>query len=349
MPHLFLDTERMANLTSGMGQVCLNLGRELVRQKPADWDITFLVAPNQVGIFGDTVRYRVATRWNRLIQFWKYDVWHCLHQDTHYYPALPTQFVYTVLDLNYLALPYYTVFKKERRRKRYQARINQASVVTTISKYVAQDVCQQLSVPAQKPVEVIYCGVALPKNAPKTPPAVMPGGPFLFFIGLLQAYKNVHTLLPLLVANPALWLVLAGPAKTEYSQQLWEQANQLGVADRLLLPGPVDEATKWWFYANCEAFMFPSLLEGFGIPVVEAMSFGKPVFSSPLTSLPEVGGDVAFYFPSFDAETVVETYRKGMKIYQTDPDMPEQLRHQSQKFSWEIAAAQYWQLYQRIH
>ena len=349
MPHLFLDTERMANLTSGMGQVCLNLGRELVRQKPADWAITFLVARHQVGLFGDSVHYRVANRWNRLFRFWKYDVWHCLHQDTHYYPTRPTTFVYTVLDLNYLALPYYTASKKQRRRNRYQSRINQAAVVTTISEYVAQDVRQQLVVPAKVPVEVIYCGVAIPENRIMTPPAGMPGGPFLFFIGLLQAYKNVHTLLPLLVANPDYWLVLAGPAKPEYSQQLWEQAQALGVADRLLIPGAIDEAAKWWFYAHCEAFVFPSLLEGFGIPVVEAMSFGKPVFSSALTSLPEVGGNEAFYFPSFEPEIVVETFSKGMKTYRNDPIMPERLRQQSQKFSWETAATEYWQLYQRVY
>ncbi len=113
------------------------------------------------------------------------------------------------------------------------------------------------------------------------------------------------------------------------------------------MPGPIDEATKWWFYAHCEAFLFPSLLEGFGIPVVEAMAFGKPVFSSSLTSLPEVGGSEAIYFPSFDAETVVETFREGMEAYRNDPGMPERLRRQSQQFRWEIAAATYWNLYQK--
>lgn len=348
MPHLFLDTERMVNLTSGIGQLSLHLGRELVRQKPADWDMTFLVAPDQVGIFGDLVQYRVATRWNRWFRLWKYDVWHCLHQDTHYYPTRSTRFIYSMLDLNYLALPNYTAARKERRKKQYQARINQASVITTISAYVAADIQQKLAVPPSLPMQVIYCGVTVPDNPPQTPPATLPGGPFLFFIGMLQPYKNVHTMLPLLVANSDYWLVLAGPGKPEYSQQIWEQARQLGVADRLLMPGPIDEATKWWFYAHCEAFLFPSLLEGFGIPVVEAMAFGKPVFSSPLTSLPEVGGSEAVYFPSFDAEIVVETVSKGMEAYRNDPAMPDRLRRQSQQFRWEIAAVSYWNLYQNL-
>lgn len=348
MPRLLLETERMANLTSGLGQLCLHLGRELVRQKPPDWELTFLVSRDQVGIFGPSVKYRIATRLGRVWRFWNYDIWHCLYQDTRFYPTSSTRFLYTILDLNYLSIRQYSVQRREKRKKQYQTRVNQALAITTISKYVAEDVQQQLNVPVQTPIDVIYCGVNMPDNISMTPPAVKPSGPFLFFIGMLQSYKNVHTMLPLLVANPGYCLVLAGPDKPEYSQLIWEQARQLNVADRLIMPGPIDESTKWWFYAHCEAFLFPSLMEGFGIPVIEAMSFGKPVFSSPLTSLPEVGGNEAFYFPSFDAETVQETFKKGMQTYRKDPMMPDRLRLQSQKFRWEIAAAEYWQLYQTL-
>lgn len=348
MPSLFLDTERMANLNSGMGQLCLNLGRELIRQKPADWHITVLVSAEQVGIFGPSVRYRVATKWNRWLRFWQYNVWHCPYQDTHYAPTRPTRFIYTVLDLNYLSISQYSNQQKNRRQARYQAHIQKAEVITTISAYVADEVRRQLTVPDQTPVKVIYCGVTRPDPLPATPPTVRPDGPFLFFIGLLQSYKNVHTLLPLLVAYPDYRLVLAGPGKPEYIAQLQQQARDLGVADRLLLPGPVDEATKWWLYTQCDAFLFPSLLEGFGIPVIEAMSVGKPVFCSPLTSLPEVGGTEAFYFADFGADTIIDTFAAGMASYRADPAMPERLRQQSRTFSWETAAAAYWALYQQV-
>ncbi len=348
MPRLFLETERMANLTSGMGQLCLHLGRELVRQKPPGWELTFLVARHQVGIFGPLVKYRVATRWGRFRRFRGYDIWHCLHQDSRFHPTRSAQFLYTILDLNYLSLPQYSTARRARRKRHYQARINQAERITTISAYVAEDVQRQLEVPPQLTPRVIYCGVDTPACLSVRPPAVRPGGPFLFFVGMLQPYKNVHVLLPLLAAYPDYWLVLAGPDKPEYSRQIWQQAQQLAVSDRLLIPGPIDEAAKWWYYAHCDAFMFPSLLEGFGIPVVEAMAFGKPVFSSSLTSLPEVGGSEAFYFPAFDASTVVETFRKGMALYRNDPLMPNRLRRQSQQFRWETAAAEYWKLYQEL-
>ncbi len=94
--------------------------------------------------------------------------------------------------------------------------------------------------------------------------------------------------------------------------------------------------------------LFPSLHEGFGLPVIEAMAFGKPVFSSNLTSLPEVGGSEAFYFPSFEPDVVVKTFRQGMATYESDPAIPNRLRAHSRQFTWEAAAAHYWQLYQDV-
>jgi glycosyltransferase involved in cell wall biosynthesis len=348
MPSLFLDTERMSNLTSGLGQVCLHLGQELVRQQPPGWELTFLVPKNLVGVFGPSAKYIVASRWRRVIHPWTFDVWHSLYQGSRFLPQRKSKLVYTVLDLNYLSMPDYSDARKAKQKQRYQRAIDQATVVTTISAYVARDVKHQLVVPPATPVEVIYCGVNTHASMPAQPPSIKPDKPFLYFIGMLQFYKNVHAMLPILKAFPEYQLVLAGPDKPAYNQQIRKQAQQLGVIDRVLIPGPVDEATKWWLYANCEAFLFPSRLEGFGIPVVEAMSFGKPVFSSSLTSLPEVGGDEAFYFPDFDPDTVVEVFRSGMATYRNDPAMPDRLRAQSQKFSWAVVAADYWKLYQRI-
>lgn len=349
MPRLFLETERMANMNSGLGQVCLHLGRELVRQCPPDWTITFLVPPDQVGVFGPSVTYLTATRWRRVWHPWTFDIWHCLYQNSRYLPMRRTRLIYTILDLNYLSLTEFSEQRRAKQKKRYQRSIDRANAVTTISDYVARDVRQQLTVPPATPLQTIYCGVNTPDSLPATPPSVQPDGPFLFFIGMLQPYKNAHTLLPLLEAFPDYRLVLAGPDDRPYGEQIREQARQMGVADRLLMPGPVDEATKWWLYAHCDAFLFPSLMEGFGLPVVEAMRFGKPVFCSPLTSVPEVGGPDAFYFPSFGPDAVVETFRNGMDTYRNDPALPDRLRLYSQQFRWDTVAADYWTLYQDVY
>ncbi|GAB3983970.1 glycosyltransferase family 1 protein [Spirosoma terrae] len=348
MPSLFLETERMTNINSGLGQVCLHLGQELVRQRPSDWELTFLVPPEQVGVFGNSVQYKVAKKWHRYWNTWKFDVWHCLHQGSKFLPVRPSKLIYTILDLNYLSLPEYSEKRKRQQKKHYQRCIDKAYAITTISHYVATDVRKQLVVPKTKLLKAIHLGVTIPTNIPTISAPIELDGPFLFFIGMLQPYKNVHTLLPLLAANPAYRLVLAGPDKPAYSQQIRQQAQQMGVLDRLIIPGPIDDPTKWWLYAHCDAFLFPSLLEGFGLPVVEAMAFGKPVFTSPLTSLPEVGGSEAFYFPSFDAQTMVDTFQHGMTTYRNDPSMPERLKQQSAKFRWDLVAADYWTLYKQV-
>ncbi len=348
MPRLFLETERMANLTSGIGQVCLHLGRELVRRQPPGWELTFLVSPEQVGLFGSSVEYITATRWRRVWHPWKFDVWHCLYQNSRYLPMRPTSLIYTIHDLNYLSLPDYSHKRKLRQKARYQHILNQAAAITTISDYVAQDIRRQLAVPSTKPLNVIYWGMDSPINTVTTPPTLRPSGPFLFFVGMLQPYKNIHTMLPILTAYPEYQLVLAGPDKPAYSEAIRKQAQDIGVEDRLLMLGTVDGPTKWWLYAHCDAFLFPSLLEGFGLPVLEAMAFGKPVFCSELTSLPEVGGSEAVYFSSFEPDRVVETFRRGMNTYQSDPALPGRLQAHSRQFSWEATAARYWQLYQDI-
>jgi glycosyltransferase involved in cell wall biosynthesis len=167
-------------------------------------------------------------------------------------------------------------------------------------------------------------------------------------VGVIHPKKNVHTLLPLLEAFPDYRLVLAGPDRHPYAQHIREQAEKLGVADRLLLTGSVDESTKLWLYAHCEAFLFPSLTEGFGLPVAEAMTFGKPVFISNLTSLPEVGGKEAYYFEDFEPENMAKVLHDGLHDFGQNALRQERLRKRAAGFSWPTVAGEYWKLYEKL-
>jgi glycosyltransferase involved in cell wall biosynthesis len=141
--------------------------------------------------------------------------------------------------------------------------------------------------------------------------------------------------------------VLAGRDDHPYAAHIRQQAAQLGVTEQVRITGPVDEATKSWLYAHCEAFLFPSLSEGFGLPVVEAMKAGKPVFLSCLTSLPEIGGKEAYYFDSFEPDEVVGTFRAGMQDFYADPLKAQRLTWQANRFTWQQAAKQYWEAYMK--
>lgn len=352
MPALFIDAERLRDPNSGLGQVCLHLGHELVRQCPSGWRLTFLVPKGQIGVFGQSVDYKEAS-WMRKV--WisdRYDVWHCLHQDSSYLPSR-AKLVLTVHDLNFLARTDYSESKMAAKLASLQRKIDHAAAVTAISDYTASVMRAHLKLSADKPIRVIHNGVSIDQSAiliDQPQPTFLTGSdaPYFLFVGVIHPKKNVHTLLPLLEAFPDYRLVLAGPDGHPYARHIREQGQKLGLADRLLMPGAVSETTKSWLYTHCEAFLFPSLAEGFGLPVAEAMAFGKPVFLSNLTSLPEVGGKEAYYFDNFEPESIAKTIHDGLHDFGQNPLRGQRLKKRATGFSWPNVAGEYWKVYEEL-
>ena len=112
--------------------------------------------------------------------------------------------------------------------------------------------------------------------------------------------------------------------------------------------GRITEKEKSWYFNHCRAFAFPSVSEGFGLPVVEAMSCGKPLFLSELTALPEIGGDVSFYFKDFNPLHMQQVFDAGMLSYITK-DMAVKIRERSRHFCWHRAARQYLEVYRSLY
>jgi glycosyltransferase involved in cell wall biosynthesis len=213
--------------------------------------------------------------------------------------------------------------------------------VVVISNFVAKDVVEHYPQAANK-LSVIYNGadkLSLPENHT---PAYKPARKFLFTIGSLAAKKNFHVL-PALLNNNDYELIIAGKI-TGYQEKILEEAAKYNCANRVIIPGLISDEDKAWYYKNCEAFIFPSIAEGFGLPVIEAMHFGKPVFLSKYTSLPEVGGDAAWYFDSFEPESMQATFSKGLEEYATNDRSAAIIKH-AEKFDWKKTAQQYLDLY----
>jgi glycosyltransferase involved in cell wall biosynthesis len=142
-------------------------------------------------------------------------------------------------------------------------------------------------------------------------------------------------------------LIIGGLNHYDYARQVMEEARRWKVEDRVKLIGPLDEKNKSWYYANCKAFVFPSLAEGFGFPPLEAMHFGKPVFLSDRMSLPEIGGKAVYYFREFDPESMQTVFNEGMKDYEAN-DRTVTLKQQAALFNWDIAAKKYLEIYRSL-
>jgi glycosyltransferase involved in cell wall biosynthesis len=140
--------------------------------------------------------------------------------------------------------------------------------------------------------------------------------------------------------------VIAGKKTTPDGEYLEREVSSRGLGDRVILPGEVSDADRQWLYERCEAFLFPSLTEGFGFPVLEAMQCGRPVFLSRLTSLPEVAGELGFYLDAHEPEAILHRYHEGLAVFRADPTMPARLRAHAAAFSWAATARGYAAVYE---
>ncbi len=145
---------------------------------------------------------------------------------------------------------------------------------------------------------------------------------------------------------PTYNLYIAGNKNSNYAKSIEVKIVELGLTGRVKLLGEVSEEEKNWLYKNCNAFVFPSLSEGFGLPVVEAMHFGKPIITSKITSLPEIGGKLTSLINSFDAEEIKSVIEKC--ISEHSEDKKNALIKRASSFSWNNAAESYISFYKTI-
>ena len=144
-------------------------------------------------------------------------------------------------------------------------------------------------------------------------------------------------------------LLIAGKYDdADYLSFIQKQSKNLGVEDNVHLLGSVSEHEKSWYFNNCRAFALPSISEGFGLPVVEAMSCGKPLFLSDKTALPEIGGDISFYFNDFNSEHMQKVFNIGMEKYNAN-GFQEKIKERGLSFNWHKSAKQYLEVYRSLY
>jgi glycosyltransferase involved in cell wall biosynthesis len=338
-----LDSMRFPN--TGLYTFGDSLVREILRQGGTEFGIHAYMVKEQLGFFGETAQYVRHRKFHRYFfpKRKEFKVVHFADQYCRFGPArVEAKTIMTIHDLNQLYEQPAGSKKLGKHMRRMAEKINGADRIVAISNFVAQDVVRHFP-QARDKISVIYNGTTFTQAPEGHRPAYRPPGAFLFAVGMVCAKKNFHVLVPLLRNNQRT-LVISGIVKEDYRQKIVDEAARFGVSERVVITGPVSQHDKDWYYANCDAFLFPSLAEGFGLPVLEAMHHGKPVFLSTKTSLPEVGGDVAFYFKNFEPDYMSQVLEKGLVEF-AERNGPTLVRQHAALFSWERAAASYLALY----
>jgi glycosyltransferase involved in cell wall biosynthesis len=338
---ILVDLYKVKDLFTGLGQFSANFAQELMRQAHPGLSFTFLVPQGAKGLpeHIDTLPANFPRRYFPGLNK-GFDVWHSLHQFPSFLPAQRVRHILTIHDLNFLTEK--TGEKSKQYLRALQRNVDSADVITTISNYTKSHLLEHIDL-GGKPVRVVYNGVSLPKEDPRKPSYVR--GPFFFSLSVFKRAKNFHVLLPLLLHFPGYQLVIGGNNDTDYGAEIKSTVQRLGIEDRVVLPGKIPDAEKLWLYQHCDAFLFPSLAEGFGLPVVEAMMCGKPVVLSRYTSLPEIGGEAAYYFESFEQEAMVADIKKALHHYSANKGQAGFIQNYAERFSWQECIKQYLELY----
>ena len=168
--------------------------------------------------------------------------------------------------------------------------------------------------------------------------------PFILWVGTIEPRKNIPTLVQAMQQIPEIPLVLVGPKG-------WESDLQSAIEpirERVRIIGEVDEVTKHTWYKAASVFCFPSLMEGFGLPIAEAMSHGTPVVTSSTTATSEVAGDAALLIDPKSADAIAESIKKILGKPETAKELGEKGLERAKKMTWEDTALATADIYREV-
>ncbi len=333
---------------------------------PENWRFTAMVgAANQLNLNGLSMRRSAWDTdsplrriiWEQSIQPFQLNDFDLYHGLAFVSPLLLTKpSIITVYDLSFLHYPQVLSTSRRLYLRLFTAlSCRRAKRVIAISQSTARDVHASFGIPLEK-IDVappgydasIYKPIPADEIAAFRARRNLPER-FWLFLGTLEPRKNLPMLLQAYAAlpdNQRLPLILAGGKGWDY-QAIFEAIDQYKLKNWVQLPGylPVEELPLW--YNSAEVFLYPSVFEGFGIPVLEAMACGTPVIISNASSLPEVAGSAGLSLPPHAVDQWTEALRRVYSDSNWREQVVEQGFIEAKRYSWQGTAIETVRSYQQ--
>lgn len=280
-----------------------------------------------------------------------YDIFHPTYYDPYFLDYLAGRpFVLTIFDMTYeIFAGEFFKDNKVARAKQYLAL--KARKIIAISENTKEDIIKSYKIDENK-IEVIYLAGFNPsssintviKNNLKLPKE------FILFVGKRQGYKNFHNFIkaisPLLLNNPRLFVVCVGGGRFSRDEQ--ELLKDLSI-DRKVIQLEIDgEQQMRLIYKKAAVFVFPSLYEGFGIPILESFECGCPVAISNTGSFPEVAKDAAEYFDPRSIDSIKSALERLITSHARRQDLVKSGLERVRNFSWQVTARKTKEVYSGI-
>jgi glycosyltransferase involved in cell wall biosynthesis len=225
--------------------------------------------------------------------------------------------------------------------------IAKATKIIAISESTKKDLIELFGIDESK-IEVVYLGNSMFPKADIKLGFEIPKR-YLLFVGGRGSYKNferfIKSISELLTQDKELFVLCTGGGKFSSSEiQLF---NELEISKQVLQHN-LDDDSLAYFYKNALAFIFPSLYEGFGIPVLESFACGCPLLCSYVSSLPEVAGDAACYFDPYNEESIKDAVMRVLDDTNLRKDLITKGQERLKEFSWKQTAEQTKKIYESV-
>lgn len=356
MAKILIDLERLRYPNSGIANVFKNLTKGLQKNN-TEFEISYFGNREQLSAYEPCLK---SIFWNKTHKFFErfsgqFDLIHVSHQLSSYFHRnyRDTLKIVTLHDLNFL----HENLSDSKRRKmlgKVRSNLKNADYVVCISEYAKQDLLKNKNLfnfTKLKDVVVIHNGIQLPEdkkyNLGKY--QVFQTKKYILNIGVLFDKKNQLSLIEMLPYIEEDLVLIASDEKLPYADVVRKRIKDLNLSNRIHFLKNISEEEKYALIQNCEAMCHPSIAEGFGIPPIEAMAFGKPVFLSKYTSLPEIGGDAAFYFENFDAHSMAHLFNEKMNFYhQNKEQVSLEIKNWTKQYSYTVMSNNYLDFYKKI-
>jgi len=358
-----IDARTATGAFTGIGRYTVSLVSALVEVAP-DLDIRLLTAEGAQTHFADLVGPRLSLHSTRMIvprHPWS-DLWlhlclprflsrsrsSILFSTANYLPLFSggARRVVTIHDLVPFRFPSadpwtFVVYLKTMLRQASRC----ADRIVSVSHSTARELVEILGIPEDR-IVVVHNGV-LPRFRPLSASELenrrvpVPEAPFILSVGARIPRKNfarlIRAVARLRKRGYPHHLVLAGPPGSS-QPELEATVEATGLSGAVHFVGYPDDDDLVWLYNKAQMFVYPSIYEGFGIPVLEAMACGTPVVCSSGSSLPEVSGEAALMFDPFSVEQIAELVERVLQ----DPEMAAEMKSRglarAALFTWEAAA-----------
>ena len=273
-------------------------------------------------------------------------------QDTIYHPSILYRQVFDVIpkDIKVVMTIHDMIIERETKqidelRLDYA---NRADKIIAISQTTKDDIIDILKIPEEK-IEVIYHGCSLSLKGARKPKTALPDK-YILYVGGRGKHKNLPFLLSsiadILHKNEDLYIVFTG--NREFSEEEIQLLQELDIENKVKIMTRLEDEELAYVYSKSLAFIFPSILEGFGIPILEAWSCQTPALLSENKCFKEIGGDAAIYFDPYCKKSL----ENAVNDILNNEDMREEMIKKGTKrlelFSWKKASKQVADVYKSV-